>query len=63
MTFCRGLQEVIDTSDVQWGANTEEANVILGRDQPWTRTVVGVSICPKLGSMLNHGIGNANNKV
>ena len=53
------IQDIIDTGLVQWGASKEEAKVILGGDQPWTRRVIGVSTCPQVGSMFNEGIWNA----
>ena len=47
------------TGLVQWGASKEEAKVILGGDQPWTRRVVRVSTSPQVGSISNEGIWNA----
>ena len=57
------IQEIIDTGLVQWGTSKEEAEVILGGDQPWTRRVIGVSTCPEVGSMFNVGIWNAPTKT
>ena len=57
------IQDIIDTGLVQWGASKEEAKVILGGDQPWTRRVIGVSTCPQVGSMCNEGIWNAPRKT
>ena len=57
------IQEIIDTGLVQWGASKEEAKVILGGDQPWTRRVIGVSTCPQVGSMFNEGIWTAPTKT
>ena len=57
------IQEIIDTGLVQWGASKEEAKVILGGDQPWTRRVIGVSTCPQVGSMFNEGIWHAPTKT
>ena len=37
--------------------------MIVGGDQPWTRRVIGVSTCPKVGSMFNGGIWNARKKT
>ena len=37
--------------------------MILGGDQPWTRRVIGVSTCPRVGSMFNEGIWNAQKKT
>ena len=37
--------------------------MILERDQPWTRRVIGVSTCPQVGSMFNEGIWNAQKKT
>ena len=48
---------------VQWGASKEEAKVLLGGDQPWTRRVIRVSTCPQVGSMFNEGIWNAQSKT
>ena len=53
----------MDTGLVQWGASKEEAKVILGGDQPWTRRMIGVSTCPQVGSMFNEGIWNAPEKT
>ena len=36
------IQDIIDTGLVQWGASKEEAKVISGGDEPWTRRVIGV---------------------
>ena len=41
------IQDIIDTELVQWGASKEEAKVILGGDQPWTRRVIGGPHAPK----------------
>ena len=57
------IQDIIDTGLVQWRACKEEAKVILGGDQPWTRRVIGVSTCPQVGSMFNEGIWNAQTKT
>ena len=57
------IQDIIGTGLVQWGASKEEAKVILGGDQPWTRRVIGVSTCPQVGSMFNQGIWNALKKT
>ena len=57
------IQAIIDTGLVQWGASKKGAKVILAGDQPWTRRVIGVSTCPKLGSMFNEGIWNAQTKT
>ena len=57
------IQEIIGTGLVQWGASKEEAKVILGGDQPWMRTVIGVSTCPQVGFMFNEGIWNAQKKT
>ena len=57
------IQEIIDTSLVQWGAAKVEAKVILEGDQPWTRRVVGVSTCPQVGSIINEGIWNTQEKA
>ena len=57
------IQDIIDTGLVQWGASKEEAKVILGGDQPWTRRVIGVSMWPQVGSMFNEGIWNAQKKT
>ena len=53
----------MDTGLLQWGASKEEAKVMLGGDQPWTRRVIRVSMCPQLDSMLNEGIWNAQKKT
>ena len=53
----------MDTGLVQWEASKEEAKVILGGDQLWTRRVNGVSTCPQVGSMFNEGIWNAQMKT
>ena len=37
--------------------------MILGGDQPWTRRVIGVSTCPRVGSILNEGIWTAQKKT
>ena len=57
------IQDIIDTELVQWGASKEEAKVIVGGDQPWTRRVIGVFTCPGVGSMFNEGIWNAQTKT
>ena len=57
------IQDIIDTGLVQRGGSKEEAKVILGGDQPWTRRVIGVSTCPQVGSMFNEGIWNAQKKT
>ena len=57
------IQDIIDTGLIQWGAYKEEAKVILGGDQPWTRRVIGVSTCPQVGFMFYEGIWNAQNKT
>ena len=57
------IQGIIDTGRIQLGASKEEAKVILGGDQPWTRRVIGVSTCPQVGSMFNEGIWNAQKKT
>ena len=58
------IQDIIATGLVQWGASKEEAKVILGGDQPWTRRVVGVATCPQVpASMFNEGIWNAQKKT
>ena len=57
------IQDIIDPGLVQWGASKEEAKVILGGDQPWTRRVIRVSTCPQVGSMFNEGIWNAQKKT
>ena len=57
------IQDIIDTGLVQWGPSKEEAKVILGGDQPWTRRVIGVSTCPQVGSMFNEGMWNAQRKA
>ena len=56
------IQDIMDTGLVQWGASKEEAKVILGGDQPWTRRGIGVSTCPQVGSMFNEGIWSAQKK-
>ena len=48
------FQEIIYTGLVQSGASKVEAKVILGGDQPWTRRVIRVSTCPKVGSKPHH---------
>ena len=53
MSRVQVIQEIIDTGLVQWGASKEEAKVILGGDQPWTRRVIGASTCPQVGSIFN----------
>ena len=63
MSRVQVIQDIIDTGVVQWGASKEEAKVILGGDQPWTRRVIGVSTCPEVGSMFNEGIWNAQTKT
>ena len=45
------------------GGSKEEAKVILGGDQPWTRRVIGVSTCPQVGSMFDEGIWSAQKKT
>ena len=57
------IQDIIDAGLAQWGAFKEEAKVILGGDQLWTRRVIGVSTFPKVGSMFNEGIWNAQKKT
>ena len=57
------IQDIIETGLVQWGASKEEAKVILGGDQPWTRRVIGVSTYPQVGSMFNEGIWNVQTKT
>ena len=57
------IQEIIDAGLVQWGASKEEARVIFGGDQPWTRRVVGVSTCTQVGSMFNEAIWSAQTKT
>ena len=47
------IQDIIDTGLVQWGASKEEAKVIRGGDQPWTRRVIAVSTCPQVGSIFS----------
>ena len=37
--------------------------MILRGDQPWTRSVMGVSRCPQVGSVFNEGIWNAQKKT
>ena len=63
MSRVQVIQDIIDTGLVQWGASKEEAQVILGGDQPWARRVIGVSTCPQVGSMINEGIWNAQKKT
>ena len=57
------IQDIIDMGLVQRGASKEEAKVVLGGDQLWTRRVIGVSTCPQVGSMFNDGIWNAQKKI
>ena len=52
------IEEIIDTGLVQSGATQEEAKVILGGEEPWTRRVIGVSKCPQVGSMIDEEIWN-----
>ena len=57
------IQEIINTGLAQYRASKEEAKVILEGDQPWTRRVIRVSICPRMGSMFNEGIWSTQGKT
>ena len=57
------IEEIIHMGLIQLGASKEEAKVILGGDQPWTRRAIGVSTCPQVGSMFHEGIWNAQRKT
>ena len=57
------IQQIIDTSLVQWGAAKKEAKVILGGEHPWTTRVIGMSTCPQKGCMSNEGTRYAQRKT